>query len=269
MSATDRREPSDQVRQRRRLVIAGSLSLVLLAVAVLVVGYVTSLPSSGGSSTAADETETPTPRPSPGEPPAPASVDTFNRAANSIDDPNSIWVVVNKLRPVNPQDFEPGDLVEVPVEYTNEPELRQVASDAVVAMFDAAFAEAGLELASNSAYRSYSAQENVYDGDDATTARPGFSEHQTGLSIDIGPSSGECSLDVCFADTPEGIWLRDNAHRFGFILRYPADKTDITGYTFEPWHFRYVGTDLANEMRETGITTLEEFFGLPAAPDYG
>ena len=177
------------MRQRRRLVIAGSLSLVLLAIAVLVVGYVTGLPSSGDdSSTAAEETETPTPRPSPGEAPAPASVDTFNRAANSIDDPNSIWVVVNKLRPVNPQDFEPPDLVEVPVEYTNEPELRQVASDAVVAMFDTALAEAGLELASNSAYRSYSSQENVYDGDDATTARPGFSEHQTGLAIDIGAS---------------------------------------------------------------------------------
>ena len=56
---------------------------------------------------------------------------------------------------------------------------------------------------------------------------------------------------------------------FGFILRYPADKTDITGYTFEPWHFRYVGVDLATEMRDRGITTLEEFFGLPPAPDYG
>lgn len=244
--------------------------MLLIAVAVLVIGYVTGLPSSDGdASTAAEETATPTTRPSPGEAPAPASVDTFNRAAFSIDDPNSIWVVVNKLRPINPQDFEPGDLVEVPVDFTNEPELRQEASDAVVAMFDAAFAEAGLELASNSAYRSFSSQENVYDGDDATTARPGFSEHQTGLAIDIGALSGECSLDVCFADTPEGAWLRDNAARFGFVLRYPADKTDITGYTFEPWHFRYVGTDLAAEMRDTGVTTLEEFFGLPPAPDYG
>ena len=258
------------MRQRRRLVIAGSLSVVLLAAAVLVVGYVTGLPSSGGGgSSAAGETETPTPRPSPGEAPAPASVDTFNRAAHSLDDPNSIWVVVNKLRPINPQDFEPEDLVEVPVDYTNFPELRQEAADAIVSMFDAALNEAGLELASNSAFRSYSSQENVYDGDDATTARPGFSEHQTGLVMDIGALSGECSLDECFAETPEGIWLRDNAYRFGFILRYPADKTDVTGYTFEPWHFRYVGVELATEMRDRGITTLEEFFGLPPAPDYG
>ena len=249
--------------------IAGSLSLALIAVAALVVGYVTGLPSSSESSSTAAEEETPTPRPAPNALPAPASVDTFDRAARSLDDPNSIWVVVNKLRPMNPQDFEPADLVEVPVEFTNEPLLRQEASDAVVAMFDTARGEAGLELASNSAYRSYSAQENVYDGDDLTTARPGFSEHQTGLTIDIGPLSGECSLEECFGETPEGIWLRDNAARFGFILRYPADKTAITGYTFEPWHFRYVGTDLANEMRETGVTTLEEFFGLPPAPDYG
>ncbi len=255
------------MRQNRRLAIAGILSLILIAIAAVVVGAVSG--GASGGSAAAPETETPDPpRPSPAAAPPPASVDTFNRAAFSIDDPASPWVVVNKLRPINPEDFEPDDLVEVPVEYTNEPLLRQEAADAAVAMFEAAFEEAGLELASNSAYRSFSAQENVYDGDDLTTARPGFSEHQTGLTMDIGPLSGECSLEECFADTPEGIWLRDNAWRWGFILRYPADKTEVTGYSFEPWHFRWVGTDLAAEMRETGITTLEEFFGLPPAPDY-
>lgn len=258
------------MRQNRRLAIAISLSLVLVAASAVVIGMVTGS-GQDGSRAAADEstdTPTPTPRPAPAVEPPPATIDTFDRAARSIDDPTSIWVVVNKLRPMNPQDFEPDDLVEVPVEHTNEPELRQEASDAVVAMFQAALDEADLELASNSAYRSYSAQESVYDGDDLTTARPGFSEHQTGLTIDIGALSGECSLNECFGDTPEGIWLRDNAWRFGFILRYPADKTPITGYSFEPWHFRYVGTDLAAEMHDTGVTTLEEFFGLPPAPDY-
>ena len=240
-----------------------------MAVAALVVGYVTGLEPTGGASSAAGDEPTETPRPAPNALPAPASVDTFDRAARSVDDPASIWVVVNKLRPLNPEDYEPDDLVEVDVEHTWEPELRQEASDAVVTMFDTALAEAGLELASNSAYRSYFAQEEVYDGDDLTTARPGYSEHQTGLSIDIGAVSGDCSLSECFGDTPEGIWLRDNAWRFGYILRYPADKTAVTGYTFEPWHFRYVGTDLATEMHDTGVTTLEEFFGLPAAPDYG
>ncbi|GAA4379641.1 M15 family metallopeptidase [Agromyces bauzanensis] len=267
MSASQYRDPSDRARQNRRLAIAISLSLVLVAVSAVVIGMVAG--AAPDDRPAADATETPTPRPEPAVEPPPASIDTFNRAAYSIDDPASIWVVVNKLRPINPQEYEPADLVDVPVEYTNEPLLRQEASDAVVAMFQAAFDEAGLELASNSAYRSYWAQDSIYDGDDLTTARPGFSEHQTGLTIDIGPLSGECSLDECFAETPEGIWLRDNAWRFGFILRYPADKTPVTGYSFEPWHFRYVGVDLATEMRETGVTTLEEFFGLPPAPEYG
>ena len=255
------------MRQNRRLAIAISLSLVLVAVSAVVVGMVAgAAPEDRAADTA---TETPTVRPEPAAPsPPPVTIDTFDRAARSIDDPASLWVVVNKLRPLVPQDYEPEDLVEVPVEYTNEPLLRQEASDAVVAMFQAALDEAGLELASNSAYRSYSAQENVYDGDDLTTARPGYSEHQTGLTIDIGALSGECSLEECFGETPEGIWLRDNAWRFGFILRYPADQTPVTGYTFEPWHFRYVGTELAAEMRETGVPTLEQFFGLPPAPDY-
>ena len=258
--------------QNRRLVIACTLSLALIAGAAVVVGAVSGGASDAGASVsgAGSPTETsPAPRPAPAATPPPASVDTFNRTAHSLDDPASIWVVVNKLRPLNPQDYEPADLVDVPVEHTWEPLLRQEASDAIVAMFQAAFDEAGLELASNSAYRSYSAQEEVYDGDDLSTARPGYSEHQTGLTMDIGAVSGECSLDACFGETEEGIWLRDNAWRFGFILRYPADKTPVTGYEYEPWHFRYVGKDLAAELRKQGTATLEEFFGLPAAPEYG
>ena len=248
--------------------------VVLLGVAAVVVGAV-----SGGAaephSASPEASVTPpatddaaTPRPEPAQAPPPASVDTFDRAAHSIDDPASIWVVVNKLRPLNPMDYVPDDLVDVPVAHTWDPLLRQEASDAIVAMFAAADEEAGLALASNSAYRSYSSQESIYDGDDLSTARPGYSEHQTGLTMDIGAESGECSLAACFGETEEGIWLRDNAHRFGSILRYPADKTPVTGYEYEPWHFRYVGVELATEMREAGVTTLEEFFGLPAAPDY-
>lgn len=246
--------------------------VALLAVAAIVVGAVS---GAGGAASepaapeASDEvTEPAAPRPAPAEAPPPASVATFDRAAHSIDDPTSIWVVVNKLRPLNPMDYVPADLVDVPVPHTWDPLLRQEASDAIVTMFDAAANEAGLSLASNSAYRSYSSQQSIYDGDDLSTARPGFSEHQTGLTMDIGAESGECSLNACFGETAEGIWLRDNAYRFGFILRYPADKTPVTGYEYEPWHFRYVGVDLAGEMHNTGVTTLEEFFGLPAAPDY-
>ncbi|BDZ45463.1 M15 family metallopeptidase [Naasia aerilata] len=215
----------------------------------------------------------------PTTPPAPAPVPTptFDRTARSIDDPASVWVVVDKVRPVNPVDFVPPDLVDVPVAHTWDPLLRQEAAGAVVALFQAASDEAGLALASNSAYRSYSSQVSVYNDDvaangqefaDTDTARPGYSEHQTGLAIDIGAESGYCSLDVCFAGTAEGQWLAANAWRFGFLLRYPADKVAITGYEFEPWHFRYIGPELAAELHNTGITTLEEFFGLPPAPGY-
>lgn len=215
--------------------------------------------------------QTPTPqetRPTPDVPAEPVVVPSFDKSARSIDDPNSIWLVVNKLRPLNPADYAPADLVTVPVAHTWDPLMRQEASDAIVTMFAAATSEAGLSLASNSAYRSYTTQVGLYAGDDNLTARPGYSEHQTGLTMDIGATSGVCSLATCFTDTAEGAWLRDNAWRFGYLLRYPADKTAVTGYDFEPWHFRYIGIDLATEMHNTGVSTLEEFFGLPPAPVY-
>jgi D-alanyl-D-alanine carboxypeptidase len=268
-------QPSPEV-QRRRLIVASVLSVILITgsfLALFATGAGAGAEATGTAAPAASVTPTPTPtahRPSPAVTPPPEPVEpVFDRTARSIDDPASIWVVVDKLRPLQPADYEPADLVPVPVAHTWEPLLRREAADAVVAMFGAASQEAGLALASNSSYRSFAAQQNIYVGDDELTARPGFSEHQTGLAIDIGPESGVCSLDVCFADTPEGQWVRDNAYRFGFIMRYPSDKQAVTGYQFEPWHFRYVGTDLAAEMRIQGITTLEEFFGLPAAPDYG
>jgi zinc D-Ala-D-Ala carboxypeptidase len=215
--------------------------------------------------------------PSPTETPSPTPTPTFDRAALSVEDPASLWVVVNKARPLGTPGYAPADLVDVPVGHTWPPQLRQEASDAVVRMFDAAASEAGLSLASNSAYRSYWAQTRIHDASvaangqaytDGLTARPGHSEHQTGLAIDIGSVSGVCSLRQCFGETPEGLWLAANAWRFGFLLRYPADKVPVTGYDYEPWHFRYIGTALAAELHATGVPTLEEFFGLPAAPGY-
>ena len=257
----------------------------MLALVAIFSGIAAGQESSGAvspPSTAASPSTTPslttTARPSPTDTPEPAIVPSFDKAARSIDDPNSLWLVVNKTRPLNPENFEPVDLVDVPVPHTWNPLLRQEASDAVIALFAAASAEAGLTLASNSAYRSYDSQVAVYNQDvvangqafaDTSTARPGTSEHQTGLAIDIGADSRNCSLSTCFGDTAEGQWLAANAWRFGFLLRYPADKTDVTGYAFEPWHYRYIGADLSTEMHNTGVSTLEEFFGLPAAPNYG
>jgi zinc D-Ala-D-Ala carboxypeptidase len=263
------------------VLIAGVLAALAIAAVVTGVSFHSAGPAApaGEDEPTIQSTRTPTQsaRPKPTASPQAVSVPTFDRAAHSIDDPASIWVVVNKLRPLNPLNYVPADLVDVPVPHTHPPQLRKEAADAVVAMFHGASVEAALALASNSAYRSYDIQVDLYNQDvadhgqaaaDLSTARPGTSEHQTGLTMDIGATSGSCSLNACFGQTPEGQWLAANAWRFGFLLRYPADKTAITGYEFEPWHYRYIGVDLATEMHNTGVTTLEEFFGLPAAPTY-
>ena len=197
--------------------------------------------------------------------------------ALSIDDPASLWVVVNKARPLGEPGYVPADLVSVPVAHTFDPLLRSEASAATVDLFAAASAEAGLALASTSAYRGFSVQERIYAGfvarsgqafADTTSAREGHSEHQTGLAVDIAASSGRCTLNACFGETAEGRWLASEAWRFGFLLRYPADKAAVTGFAYEPWHFRYVGVNLATTLHDSGVRTLEEHFGLPAAPGY-
>ena len=212
--------------------------------------------------------------PSPPPPPKPP---TFDKTVLSIDDPTSIWLVVDKLRSLTPVDFVPPDLIDTPVPHLNPPALRTEAANAMVAMFAAAKAEGAGGMQLQSAYRSYAVQVKVYNGyvasegkavADSQSARPGTSEHQTGLAADISALPLTCALEACFGQTPQGIWLAANAFRFGFLLRYPVDKTAVTGYIYEPWHFRYIGGALATEMKRTGVTTLEEFFSLPAAPAY-
>jgi D-alanyl-D-alanine carboxypeptidase len=223
------------------------------------------------------EASTPSaPATSPTPSATPIPTPTFDSTAQSIDDPASYWVVVNKQRPLNPSDYYPADLVDPPVPY-GAYSMRQAASDAVVAMFAAFLQETGEEMESISGFRSYDSQVSTYNGwvdslgqaeADLQSARPGHSEHQTGLAIDVGSVPAECSLETCFAGTTQGQWLAGNGWRFGFIVRYPSDKTPVTGFSYEPWHMRFVGVELSTEMHNTGVTTLEEFFGLPAAPDY-
>lgn len=136
-----------------------------------------------------------------------------------------------------------------------------------LAAFDAMRAEAaskGLNLYISSGFRSYWDQKAIYDRlvaqggvawADRDTARPGHSEHQTGLTFDLN------SISESFAYTPEGQWVRDNAHRFGFVIRYPQGKEAITGYIWEPWHLRYLGVPVATELYTSGLT-LEEYLGV-------
>jgi len=196
-----------------------------------------------------------------------------------LDDPNRTWVVVNKQRPFSPIDFGPSPLA-LPegVKSLSGGELRTDAATALSAMVGAA-RDAGVgDLAMESGYRSYSTQQSTYRGHvndrgvagaDLVSARPGFSEHQSGLGADVVAcgTSGCGSLDD-LAATPQGAWVAEHAWEHGWIVRYLDGRTDVTGYLPEPWHLRYVGPELARAYHDGGWTTLEEFFGLPAAPGY-
>jgi zinc D-Ala-D-Ala carboxypeptidase len=204
----------------------------------------------------------------------------FNKQQYSVTDPASIWVIVNKKHPLNPLSYAPSDLVfpNVPLRVPgNESmQVRQVTAQALEQMFAAAKSQ-GVVLKLSSGYRSYSYQVNLYNGyirsdgqaqADQESARPGYSEHQTGLAVDLEPTTRSCELQICFADTPEGKWLYANAYKYGFILRYTTANQPITGYEGEPWHFRYVGSGLADQMHRDKIDSLEQFFNVSGGPVY-
>ena len=213
----------------------------------------------------------------------PLPVDTspkmFNKQLYSRSDPDSLWVVVNKTR-VLPADYSPGDLAVPGVSLrsnASDPQmsLRRPAAKALERMFGAATKD-GIELRLASGFRSYNLQQAAYESEvnalgrtkaDTESARAGYSEHQSGLAADIEPSDRRCEFMPCFAETAEGKWLARNSYKYGYVIRYLPGKQKITGYIHEPWHFRYVGTELANELFRTGLT-LEQFFGLPPAADY-
>jgi len=217
----------------------------------------------------------------PGSHLQPGVPNEFDKNAHSLTDPASIWVVANKKRPLQPRDYAPSLVVpDITLRSNISSDERHVRPDTAAAlkqMADAAKA-GGLTLTLESGYRSYNFQVNLYNTyvkqqgqaiADTQSARPGYSEHQTGLAADLGGTTKpSCNVEQCFADTPEGKWLAANAYKYGFIIRYPLGKDSVTGYEYEPWHVRYVGTDLSAEMHNDGVQTLEEFFGLPAAPSY-
>lgn len=207
---------------------------------------------------------------------------TFNSKQYSLTDPTSIWVVADKHLPLEPKTYAPNDLVvpTIPLRSnitTTEKYVRKVTAVALENMNTDAKAQ-GLAFNLQSGYRSYDFQVNLYNRyvqeqgqavADSQSARPGYSEHQTGLAADLGSvSHPECDVEECFATTPEGRWLAANAYKYGFIIRYPQNMQSVTGYIYEPWHVRYVGVDLATQMHKQNVSTLEQFFELGSAPDY-
>ena len=190
-----------------------------------------------------------------------------------VTDAAAFDALVNKKRRL-PADYIPEDLVriDVPTILTFEEvnHLRKPASDALFEMFRAAEEEEGFILTARSGYRSYRTQVSLFDSNvrahgreyaDKFSAKPGTSEHQSGLAMDITAEVMNYQLEQSFGETAEGIWTAANAHRFGFIIRYPEGKEKITGYAYEPWHLRYVGKALAEEIYGKKIT-LEEYYGV-------
>lgn len=188
-----------------------------------------------------------------------------------FSDTNSILLVVNKKHKLD-ETYVPSDLTAAKVE-TNGTEwtLRKEASEAIEELFNAA-KEDGIELRLGNGFRSASYQQQLYQASvdrvgqtstDKTTARPGYSELQTGLAVAILGADTTTDFDLSFAKAKEYEWLQDNAYKYGFILRYPEGKEDITGYTYMPWQYRYVGKDTAEKIHSVDANeTFEEYFSI-------
>ena len=281
-------EPGPPVASRRsfaRFLAAGAGLTVLTACtpeAPTAAAPSSASPSVSPSPVGTTASATPTPDPTsaaaaPSEP-APSPSAALPRQF-SLTDPSSPWLIVNKHRPLVPAAYAPADLVRPAVATTVSGEaalLNSTTAAAAEAMFAAAAAD-GVSMVLASGYRSYSTQVATYNGyvaargqadADTASARPGYSEHQTGWAFDIADGNGVCGFQPCFADQPAAVWAKANGHRFGFVVRYPWMFHPITGYYYEPWHLRYIGVEAATDMANRGIFTLEEYFGVEAAPGY-
>jgi D-alanyl-D-alanine carboxypeptidase len=186
------------------------------------------------------------------------------------DAQDELLAVITKDQPITPLEYQPEDLTSW---RDTDYQVRAEVHDQLEAMFAAA-EDAGIGLRLVSAYRSYETQAGTYDwwvrhygraAADATSARPGHSEHQTGLAVDLDDLNGGCYLDRCFGDTDAGRWVAKHAHEFGFVISYPEGARDATGYAYEPWHIRYVGPQVAQDMHDRGIALLADYVGLPAS----
>lgn len=202
-----------------------------------------------------------------GQPAPPADEGAAADAAS--DEADGLLLLVNPWTPL-PEDFVPGELVPVQndqaVDARAYPDLQDMLQD---------MSQAGLSPLICSSYRSQERQQELYDNkvqrvmDEGASreaaqaeaarwvARPGTSEHQTGLAVDIVSLSNQM-LDETQESTPEFQWLAENSWKYGFILRYPEDKSEKTGIAYEPWHFRFVGKEAAEEMHDLGLC-LEEY----------
>ncbi|SKC56968.1 M15 family metallopeptidase [Krasilnikoviella flava] len=207
--------------------------------------------------------------------PRPGGESVLSRTWTPALDPADPLVLVNKAHPVSPAGWAPDDLVRPDVTALGEHDrLRADAARALERLAAAAEDATGHELVLASGYRSADYQRRLYAryvdahgrrAADTFSARPGFSEHQTGLAADVAEAGTSYTR---FGRTETGRWVADQAWRYGFVVRYPKGEQAVTGYSPEPWHLRYVGTALTTFMHLADTPTLEEAFGAAPAPDY-
>ncbi len=198
-----------------------------------------------------------------------SEAEAAEKAQLAEDEANGLFLLVNKEHHID-ADYVPEDLE--PIRYyasdrnANSRYMRAEAADHFHELVEAAAAE-GIDIVMTTAYRSYEFQEILWNynvsekGEEEankTSARPGESEHQTGLAVDLSTSEIDYRNSYDFENTAAGKWVAENAHRFGFIIRFPKDGTDITGYSYEPWHLRYVGRTAAADIYGQNLT-LEEY----------
>jgi D-alanyl-D-alanine carboxypeptidase len=269
------------MRQRRLITLSvlASLTIVLLLIAGANAVF-SSLAEPKPLVSASPDQQSPSPIPTDQGDSEPVSI--FNPPIRSIDDPESTWLVSNKHRPLSPISYEPTtlrvpNLADPVAQNPSEQKLREEVAWATERIATAMSKAGAGTLVLNSGYRPYEEQKAIYERvnnlqgfavAEQLVARAGYSEHQTGLAADFSAAGQGCVIQVCFGQTEAGIWLSENAHFFGFIIRYPEGKEGVTGFQYEPWHLRYVGVALAMELKEKGIQTLEEFWGLDPTPTY-
>ena len=191
------------------------------------------------------------------------------RIVNSADDAD-LWRIVNKSQSFANPRYQPSDLrlVSVPTlpgRSQDERSLRAVLMPDLEKLVAAA-RNAGVTIYVGLGYRSYATQASLFTSNvrqhgeakaNRFSSRPGHSEHQSGLAVDFGGIDRACWMEDCFEQTTASKWLAAHAHEYGFILRYPKGKEKITGYQYEPWHFRYVGRELAGALHQSGLTMEE------------
>lgn len=184
-----------------------------------------------------------------------------------ISSPEHTWILVSKTYPLTNQRFMPTDLTKPNIRTrTDKTEAEQMLRKSAAVAVEKMFADAeknGIVLGMASGFRGYELQQEYFtsyakmsgvEAANTYSALPGQSEHQTGLALDIMDENRTCYLEVCFENTAAGKWLTENASSYGFIIRYPKNKTDSTKYQYEPWHFRFVGIAMSNAIQKSGLT---------------